>query len=415
MGGQQFGEGTVLIDTKKLNRVLNLDSENGIVEAEAGILWPELLEALQRMQDGVQESWSVLQMQTGASRLSLGGALSANVHGRGLNLKPFIQDVESFVLVNAEGKLVRCSRNEHPELFRLVIGGYGLFGVIYSVRLRLDRRRILERVVEIEHVENIIDRFDERIGDGYLYGDFQFNVDERADNFLTTGIFACYRPVDVAQPVSEGHRELDQEDWMNLLYLAHTDRAEGFKRYSEFYLSTNGQLYWSDTHQLGVYLDGYHAELDRRMGSSHPGSEMITELYVPRQRLTEFMYHIRKDLRTHKIMVIYGTVRLIEQDDESFLPWARKPYACIIFNLCVRHTPEGIEHITEAFRRLIDVAISYGGSYYLTYHHYARRDQIEHCYPQFPEFLKLKKAYDPDEMFQSNWHKKIEAKLGIQK
>ena len=52
--------------------------------------------------------------------------------------------------------------------------------------------------------------------------------------------------------------------------------------------------------------------------------------------------------------MIYGTVRLIERDDESFLAWAREPYACVIFNLHVEHTPEGSSTRRDAFRALID-------------------------------------------------------------
>ena len=103
--------------------------------------------------------------------------------------------------------------------------------------------------------------------------------------------------------------------------------------------------------------------------------------------------------------IVYGTVRLIEQDDESFLAWAKQPYACIIFNLHVVHTPEGMERAAQAFRDLIDMGLKRGGRYYLTYHRHARRDQVEACYPQLPEFLRLKRKYDPEERFQSEWYR----------
>ena len=108
-----------------------------------------------------------------------------------------------------------------------------------------------------------------------------------------------------------------------------------------------------------------------------PGSEMITELYVPRRDLPAFMAEVAHDFRTHQTPVIYGTVRLIERDDETVLAWARQPWACIVFNLHVDHTPEGIERAADAFRRLIDRALAYGGSYYLTYHRWATREQVE--------------------------------------
>src|SRR5207247_1731368 len=102
-------------------------------------------------------------------RLCLGGALSANVHGRGLSMKPIIDDVESFVLVDAEGEVRTCSRTENAELFRLAIGGYGLFGVIVTVTLRLAPRQKLQRVVETTEIDCLMPAFEQRIRDGFLY------------------------------------------------------------------------------------------------------------------------------------------------------------------------------------------------------------------------------------------------------
>jgi FAD/FMN-containing dehydrogenase len=69
------------------------------------------------------------------------------------------------------------------------------------------------------------------------------------------------------------------------------------------------------------------------------------------------------------------------------------------------HTPDGIRRSSETFRRLIDMAIRRGGTFFLTYHRDATRGQVESCYPQFSEFLRLKKKYDPEERFQSEWYR----------
>jgi FAD/FMN-containing dehydrogenase len=132
---------------------------------------------------------------------------------------------------------------------------------------------------------------------------------------------------------------------------------------------------------------------------------MITEIYVPRRALVDFLADVRDDFRKQRISLIYGTIRLIERDDESFLAWAREAFACIIFNLHTSHCAAGIQHSASAFRRLIDLAIRYHGSYYLTYHRFARRDQLDACYPQFTQFLAEKKKFDPDGRFQSDWYR----------
>jgi FAD/FMN-containing dehydrogenase len=404
MGGQQFSSGGLLLDMRRLDRVLDFDREAGQIEIDAGIQWPALMRYLQDIQAGAEHAWGIAQKQTGADRFSLGGSVSANVHGRGLAMRPLVADIESLVVAGSDGELRRCSRTEHPELFRLVVGGYGLFGVVVSVRLRLVRRRTVERVVELESVDNLAERFEERITDGYLYGDLQFAIDPDSSDFLRRGVFSCYRPVhDRTIPV--GQKRLSTSDWQRLLELAHVDKAKAFDAYTGYYLSTSGQLYHSDAHQMADYLDGYHEQLDRRVRSHVRGSEMIGELYVPRERLADFMGAVAEDFRRHRVDVVYGTIRAIEADGETFLPWARDRYACVIFNLHLEHTPEALARGAQAFRDLIDLGIAHGGSYYLTYHRWARRDQVERCYPQMREFLELKRRHDPAERFQSSWYR----------
>jgi FAD/FMN-containing dehydrogenase len=408
MGGQQFGTDAILLDTRPLSRILRFDAATGLLETEAGILWPELIDGYLDLQKDGARPWGIAQKQTGADRLSLGGTLGANGHGRGLTMAPLISDVESLVLVDAAGEVRACSRTENAELFRLVAGGYGLFGVVTSVTLRLAPRRKLQRAVEVRRMAGLMDAFAARIGDGFLYGDFQFSIDAASDGFLDEGVFSCYRPVDPETPVPEGQRKLTNEGWLRLLGLAHTDKAAAFRRYAEHYLATDGQIYWSDTHQLSPYTDGYHEEIDARRGGGSPGvrrSEMITEVYVPRPLLAEFMAAAAEDFRRHGTDVIYGTVRLIERDAESFLAWAREPWACIVFNLCVEHSAAGIERAAAAFRRLIDRARERGGSYFLTYHRWASREQVEACHPRFCDFLCEKRERDPDEVFQSDWYR----------
>ncbi len=409
MGGQQFGTGTVLIDTTGFDRVLGLDLARGLVEVEAGIQWPALHGWLERAQRGVARPWTFRQKQTGADRLSIGGALAANVHGRGLDLPPFVAEVERFTLVGAGGKLYRCSRAENRELFRLAIGGYGLFGVIATVTLRLAPRRKLRRSVEIIDAGELAAAFDHRIAAGSLYGDFQFAIDPARATFLRRGVFACYEPVPDATPIPDGQRVLTGDEWQRLVLLAHTDKTAAFEHYARHYLASTGQIYWSDTQQLSVYLDDYHPEIDRALG--HRGSEVITELYVPRAQLADFLAEAAADFRANPVDLVYGTVRLIRRDDETFLAWARDDYACVIFNLHVRHDPACEARAADAFRRLIDMAIRRAGSFYLTYHRHATRAQIEACYPRFREFLRRKRAYDPEEQFQSDWYRHCRARF----
>lgn len=401
MGGQQFATDATLIDMSAMRHVLGFDRERGIIDVEAGIQWPELLAATR------ESRWGIRQKQTGADRLSIGGAIGANAHGRGLTFKPFVGDVESFTLIDAQGDAHECSRSKNRELFAHAHGGYGLFGTIASVRLRLMPRVKVQRIVEEQHIDTLMQRFESRIEDGFLFGDFQFSIDDASQDFLKRGVFSCYKPVADDTPIAATQAELQPEDWMRLLLAAHASKSEAFRRYLGYYLTTSGQVYWSDEHQLSFYPDDYHRTLDPLLKSAR-ATEMITELYVPREKLADFMSAAGEELQRRNANVIYGTVRLIERDDESTLAWAKERYACVIFNLHTEHDEASLAKTADAFRALIDIALARGGSYFLTYHRWARRDQVEAAYPQFGAFLADKKRIDPQARFTSDWYRHYE-------
>ena len=403
MGGQQFLSDGICIDMRSIAQVRRFDQQNGLIEADAGIQWPQLIKTYLDQQRSSSRQWGIAQKQTGADTFTLGGSLSSNIHGRGLTMKPLISNVESFTLLDGSGKRIQCSRMENQELFRLAIGGYGLFGIINTVTLRLVPRRKLRRVVEIIDRGDLIQRFEERIAQNYLYGDFQYSIDEKSPDFLRKGVFSCYQPIDDDAPIA-AERKLRNDDWLDLLQLAYTDRSKAFERYAQYYLSTNGQTYWSDTSQLSAYLPNYAQKLRDKIGGDE-SSLMITEIYLPWPRLADFLAQAAELLRSEAVLVIYGTVRLIQKDDESFLAWAKQDYACVIFNLLTVHTGAGMAASERAFRGLIDLAIQRQGSYYLTYHRFATHSQVLDCYPQLQKFLELKRQYDPHERFQSDWYK----------
>src|SRR5947199_4372084 len=143
MGGQQFATDSICIDTRSLDRVISFDQEHGLIEAEAGIQWPKLIRSYLAAQGDSAKQWGIAQKQTGADTFTLGGSLSSNVHGRGLAMKPLIPNNESFNLINGDGRLIRCSRQENNELCELAIAGCGLFGLISGCSLRLVARPTL--------------------------------------------------------------------------------------------------------------------------------------------------------------------------------------------------------------------------------------------------------------------------------
>jgi len=403
MGGQQFATDALQVDMRGMRSLLELDEERGIINVEAGIEWAELMPAMVELQAGRARQWGIRQKQTGSDHLSLGGAVASNIHGRGLDQRPLVDDIDAMTVVDPGGDVHEVDRASDPAWFSLIVGGYGLFGIVTAVRLRLAPRQILRRHVSLVHTDELLDAFHERIAAGHLFGDCQFSIDERSPDFLRLGILSTYGPAPDAATIPEGQLSLSREDWGRLLLMTHVDRAAAATAYIAHYTKTDGQLYWSDLHQRSEYVGGYHRLLDQFTGAVTPGSDIITEIYVPRDRLAAFMADAAAAFREGAAPIVYGTIRLVERDDETVLAWAREPWACVIFNLHADHDEAGLAAAALGFRRLIDLGIEHGGSYYLTYHRFADRRQLEICHPRFGEFLEAKARLDPDLRFQSEW------------
>src|SRR5690606_4869866 len=106
-----------------------LDETTDILHVGAGAKWNQVLPYLN------ERGKSVAVMQSNNS-FSVGGSISVNCHGWQTGKPPIASTVESFRLMQADGTIVRCRRAEYLELFSLVLGGYGLFGIILDIDLR---------------------------------------------------------------------------------------------------------------------------------------------------------------------------------------------------------------------------------------------------------------------------------------
>jgi FAD/FMN-containing dehydrogenase len=403
-GGQQFALRSLLVDTRRMNRIVDLDTKSSVLSVEGGIEWPDLIQGYLKAQTAVP-SWGIRQKQGGGDRMTIGGALSANAHGHCLGAPPIVNDVEWIEIATADKIIQKCSRSDGKELFSLAIGGYGLFGIITAVGLRLVPRRKVRRNVEALTLAEASGTVEKRAANGTAFGYFQYNTDETSLEFMRTGILTTYDIVSDETPMGDATTDIDEAPLANLLELAHKDRRSAYRHYATFELSKSGNVEWSDLHQLSSYPSGYHIKMDARHTDQKKGADLIWEFYVPRADLIAFLEEARRLLLKSETPLIYGTVRFIEQDRDSFLAWAKKRYACVIFT---PHFADGVPEKRKAgelYRQLAQAATKRGGSFYLTYNRFAGRNEMDSAYPQFAEFLRLKRKYDPGELFQSEWYR----------
>lgn len=128
-----FGADVISIDLRSFDRVLDFDSLSGHIEVEAGISLGALFEFL-------TPRGYYLPVQPGHHRITVGGCIAANVHGKNpARDGTFVTQVESLRLFHPRHGCLELSPAKEPTLFHATCGGVGLTGIIISARLRAQR------------------------------------------------------------------------------------------------------------------------------------------------------------------------------------------------------------------------------------------------------------------------------------
>lgn len=157
--GRSYGDAAQLtngqvVSTERLNRILAFDGSHGVVRAEAGVSFKDLLDVF------VPLGWFP-PVTPGTKWVSLGGGVAADIHGKNHHvdgsLGRFILGLE---LVLSDGSRVKCSPSQEADLFWATIGGMGLTGIISEVTLQLTPIQSGYIVVKNTPATNLDDLFD---------------------------------------------------------------------------------------------------------------------------------------------------------------------------------------------------------------------------------------------------------------
>ncbi len=123
--GQATNDGGLVLDLSYLNAVEILDPEQRLVRIGAGARWGEVAKSLAPHGLAISSGDT---NQVGVGGLTLGGGIGWMVRTYGLT----IDCLCAAQLITADGRLLRVSADEHPDLFWAIRGGGGNFGIVTS-------------------------------------------------------------------------------------------------------------------------------------------------------------------------------------------------------------------------------------------------------------------------------------------
>jgi FAD/FMN-containing dehydrogenase len=171
--GQSYGDaslatGGICLDLTRLRRVLDWDPHTGCIRVEPGVTIDTLWRTI------IADGWWP-PVVPGTAAVTLGGAVSMNIHGKNnWKVGPLGDHVAAFDLLVPSGECLHVSRDVYGDLFRAVIGGYGMLGVIGSVTLQM--KRVASGLLDVEGLATrclaeMLDLFETRMAHAdYLVG-----------------------------------------------------------------------------------------------------------------------------------------------------------------------------------------------------------------------------------------------------
>jgi len=417
MGGQTIAENGYIIDTKFMNHVLQFDPLNKTVTIEPGITWFSLIHYLNLY------GYSPEILQSYAS-FSVGGSCSVNIHGitSDYGLHKSIIELE---IVDCDGNIITCSRELNKELFFLVIGGYGLFGIITKVKLNLVANTFLNMKTLSTDIYNF-----QKIYSNYINNANNTNIKIARINItnmedINMYIFTKNQAITnnkIISKIDDEPKEMSKVSQLLYKWILPNENVQKIRfdlekmlgkpldinKDSDDKISRNEFLYESAKPMATLYSP----LID--INKTH----ILQEYFIPsdnEKNFIEWMNYLKNVFITNKdkignINLLNVTVRYVLQDNETFLRYAKKDMYAFVFYYridCNNKTDNKLKYIHNL---LVNKTLELGGTFYLPYRHHYSYKQMELAYPNISMFFALKRKYDPNEMFYNMWYKNYKDK-----
>lgn len=392
-GGHTYFKDAIVLDMTTYNRIIKVLPEEKLITVQSGATWEDVQEAINPY------NLSIKTMQA-PNIFTIGGSMSVNVHGRDIRFGPLIDSIRSFRLMNADGKILNVSRTENEELFRLVNGGYGLFGVILDVDIELTDDVVYKANNEWIDYKEYPTYFKNEILANQNIEMHNSRISVAPNHFLTEMYVTNYYRED---------KDLNEfNDLLNETYVRrnkfafglsrHFDWGKNFVWYVQKQAFKDGKEEWISRNNVmrpEVQFLDYEGKSD---------TDILQEYFVPTDEFPIFIDRLREMLEDSEMNVLNITVRYVPKNEETILSYAKEDMFALVFLINQGIGEKEIDKNGEVVKKIIDLTLELDGSYYLPYYHYPTKEQMRKAYPLTDEFFEKKKQYDPKERFVSEFY-----------
>lgn len=296
---------------------------------------------------------------------------------------------------------MEASRSQNEDLFRLAIGGYGLFGVILDAELWLTDNEVYEEEVVLTDYK----QFPEYVKTDILAAD---------NTGLTIARLSTASASFLEEMYVMNYRRTDASIHADLLSLQPERHIERDK----FIFGLSRKFDWGKTLSWALQKRVYQSDepsLVTRNNAMRPGiqfldyyssqrTDILQEYFIPLDQFVSFVDGLREILKEEEANLVNVTIRYMPENHDAVLSYAQSDSLALVFLFNHRLSPSGMKEMEQVTRKMVDLALSHHGTYYLTYQLFPTRNQLQAAYPAIDEFFAQKKMYDPDERFMNEFY-----------
>lgn len=414
MGGHAFQKNAVILDMTKFNQ-MSLDEENKILRVESGATWHDI-------QNFLHPKFAVKAMQS-TDIFTVGGSISVNAHGMDHQAGAVARTIRSMRVMLSDGSIRNVSSTENSELFNLVIGGYGLFGIVLDVDLEITDNvvyRSERRIIDYTEFPKVFESEIKNDGDiGLFYG----HLSTAPQSFLKEMILYTYKKTETPDaqipPLGEVSSVKLRRLIFNIAKLGPIPmRVKWFaEKYIEPMLEncpvSRNQALAEGEACLVSRNEPMHDSVPYLRNNLKNDTDILHEYFIPRGNFVSYVDGLRKIIRDNKANLLNASIRVVHKEN-NFLNYSPRDTFSVVLYLNQTADEKGNEKMRKVTEELIDLAIAHGGRFFLPYQLHYTAEQLEKSYPEFRQFLAKKKQYDPQELLSSTFYSKYSTALSRQ-
>lgn len=389
MGGHTIYPNGIVLNMLPYKQ-MELDSSKNILTIGSGALWEDALKYL----DKYGKSIAIMQA---FSSFSIGGSISVNGHGWQKDVPPISASVVSFTMMKENGEIINCSRQENQELFKLVIGGYGLFGIVLDVKLKVVENEALQYKYIRLSPQNYVNYYKKYISENpnvnLVFG--RLRISDK--HFLEEATLNFFEKVEAAIPVLQNKKSSETQ---RLVFRGSVNSEYGKRLRWDLETSMN-KVSKNEIYSRNELLNDHVSLIENKDTSS---TDLLQEYFIPERNFNQFIMDMKSILRNSKIDLLNITIRGVHQDNYSYLSYARENVFGFVLLFNQKKTDKQEAEMKKLTNQLLEVALKNDGTFYLPYRLHIDKDKMRKSYPNADKFFQLKLRYDPTELFNNKFY-----------